>query len=374
MEMPIKHIFNLANDRTLAIPDNFKIIFLCGVLFDGDNDGDKRIVLRDYLKGTAGNYPIILEEHFSNTKVYNDIDLSNLYDVETLVACFANATIIIHESISTGAELGMLASNKSTASKLLVLHPDRDSVEEDKISAFIWLAYYAGKEPVLSKKHAISFSPLLKKVYGSNDKYTYHTAFPNKLSVESRTRNGIDEFLKNPDTQPLSALTFQKAKFNSPTTATPDMIDYHKDGPALRMYISSMALRSLLFSLLSLDSVKDQLESATSISGVIAALRTNLEKVLLETAREKLGENPNDIIIQLKGIELSTFHDRDTQTVRKAIGLFAYLLKAMGYLATNDNKEFKLTRSFNLVRSQFSSTIDTVTISAFKKVVERSGA
>lgn len=67
--------------------------------------------------------------------------LKNLNDIETLSAAFANGIIIIHDSISTGAELAAFASNEMLKDKMCVLEPDSTGIEERKISAFLELAF-----------------------------------------------------------------------------------------------------------------------------------------------------------------------------------------------------------------------------------------
>lgn len=354
MDLPIKHVLNIELDGSFSLKDDLKIIFLCGVVFDSKSDKDKRRVLKRHLDKVSEHRTIILEEYFSNPRVYGDIDLSNLHDVETLVACFANATVIIHESISTAAELGMLASNKSTASKLLIIHPDSNSIEENKISKFIELAYYRGQNSVLSKQQAIAFNPVIQKKYESNDRYVYHTTFPSNLVIESRARNSIDDFIKSTDTQPLKKLLFRKAPYSRPTPHRPEIIDYFEKKGVLHLYISPMSLRGFLFSLLSIDNIREEIEKANSVSTIMSLLETKLDELLLSTSSLYFGIRTDKIKVNLKGVELSTFQDTSTRNLRKAIGLFVYLLKAMGYLSEKDNRHFKFTRNFTQLKHKLS--------------------
>lgn len=365
------YILNLKDDHSLRIPSDLKIIFLCGVLFNRRSDKDKRRVLKKYLLENEQHYPLILEESFSNPVIYGDIDLRNLHDVEMLVACFANATIIIHESLSTSAELGMFASNKSTASKLLILHPDRDSVEEDKIGGFIKLAFFNKNGPILPEGSVVPFSPVVRKNYETNDRYVYYTGFPNNLGFASRARDSIDDFLAKPGTEPLSKISFVKPKYNTPASNLPATIDYYEDGETLYLYVSPMALRALLFSLLSLEHVRKRVTESTSISKVLTALQEELNKLLLSTHNHQMGEAFSSIKIHLKGLELATFQDESTDEYRKGVGLFVYLLKAMGYLASEDNKKFKFTRDFAAIRDKFKGTIAIEKKSAFAKHMQK---
>lgn len=371
MDIPLDYTFNLSADGSFRVPANLKIVFLCGVLFGKNDDKDKRTVLKSYLQKSTKHHPIILEEHFT-VKSYERIGVRNLHDIETLVGCFSDAVIIIHESISTGAELGMLASNKAVASKLLVLHPDIDSVEERKISSFIDLAFY-GNNPVLSKDSAVLFHPALIKSYETNDRYVYHTSFPNNLGIASRARDGIDAFLNKPEIQPMSKITFKELIFDKPRTYKPHIVDFYKDKDALNVYISPMAMRALLLSALSLNFVKERLEASTSMSIFLTVFENELEKIILATIQSKAAVNSSKIRINIKGIELSTYQDKSTTDYRKTIGLFVYLLKAMGYLVDEKGLKFKFTKHFSSVRNDFKTTIVVAKKTTFAKRLEEEG-
>jgi hypothetical protein len=370
MDIPIDYTFDLSSDGSFKVPANLKIIFLCGVLFGRGDNKDKRTVLKSYLEKTTKHHPIILEEHFT-VKSYERIGVRNLHDIETLVGCFSDAVIIIHESISTGAELGMLASNKSIASKLLILHPDVDSVEERKISSFIDLAFY-GDNPVLSKESAILFHPSLVKNYETNDRYVYHTSFPNNLSIASRTTDSIDAFLDQPEIQPMSKIKFKELTFDKPSTYKPHIVDFYKDKDTVNVYISPMAMRALLLSVLSLDFIRSRLTASTSMSTLLTTFESEFEKIVLATIKFKTGVNFNNIKISIKGIELSTYQDRSTTDYRKTIGLFIYLLKAMGYIVDDKGLKFKFTKKFSTVRDDFKKTIIAAKKTTFAKHLERS--
>lgn len=371
MEMPVNYIFDLDRD-TLVIPNDLKIIFLCGVVFRRRDVQDKRLVLKKYLEQNESHYPVILEENFS-IKSYENIDIKNLHDIETLVACFSNAVIIIHESISTGAEIGMLASNKSTASKLLLLYPDEDSVEERKINTFIKEAFY-GANPILSEdKNLVVFHPALQKNFETNDRFIYHTYFPNDLSLDGRARKGIDAFLQTPSTQPMSRIIFRKSQYRVSKNNRPDVVDYYMDSSeaTICLTMSPMAMRGLLFSALSLEHVRTRIEQSTSMSDVMRVLQQELDTVLLATFRARLGVTAEKTKVNLKGLELSTYQDKTTSDYRKTVGMFIYLLKAMGYLSVEGNTKFKFTRDFVSLRTQFSDTTTITKATTFASRMQK---
>lgn len=104
----------------LTINDPLKIIFLCGSKFNNEHY-DKRIVLKRYLEQKQNIYPLILEENyeffvdklkkFQEKIPYSEINLDNLFKVESLTASISDGIIIIHETDSTAAEMGIFATN-----------------------------------------------------------------------------------------------------------------------------------------------------------------------------------------------------------------------------------------------------------------------
>lgn len=366
MNIPLDLILNIV-DSEISVPNDLNIIFLCGVKFDSRSGSDKRAVLKKYLDKTLVNRSIILEEYFSDARKYNKIGLRNLHDVETLVACFSNSVIIIHESLSTAAEIGMLASDKVTADKMLVLHPSEDSVEEDKISGFIRLAYYIGAEPILRKSGKVEFSPHILRDYASNDRFVIHTSFPNDFSIPSNAKTSIDSFLSSSSPAPLTSIRFKKKSYQKPKSEAPGVIDYYTSSSDCNAYIHPLALRTLLFSLITLDGTKTYIEKSSSISELINALDIELKKLLLKSMQTRLGINAQKMSIYLKGPSLSTFSKDNTSEYRKALGLFTYLLEAMEYLDNDEYHSFKITRKFAATRKLFEPTIVTSKPTGFSK-------
>jgi hypothetical protein len=128
--------------------DPLNIVFLCGNKYTKTDPREKRILLKAFLKENIAHCrAIILEENFifgrTNMQylAYDDAFLDGLAQVEQLASLFASKIIIIHETISTAAELGMFAINPALSKKICVLVPDDISIEERKTSGFIKLAF-----------------------------------------------------------------------------------------------------------------------------------------------------------------------------------------------------------------------------------------
>ena len=127
-----------------------RVIFLCGIKFK-DNETDKRIVLKNYLENDPKNKVLILEKYFdfafkndSSTGLlsYYDAELFNLHNIESFAALVATNVIVIHESLSTAGELGVFGSNEALRDRIITLVPDQFSVEEEKLSSFLRLAFW----------------------------------------------------------------------------------------------------------------------------------------------------------------------------------------------------------------------------------------
>lgn len=108
---------------------------------------------------------------------YDNIFVKNLSEVESLAALYADKIIIIHETLSTAAEIGMFAGNKSLTSKICILFPDDISIEENKISVFIKLAFFNNNHTKNDKPNRIKYYPDIEIHRSSVNKSEYHTFF-----------------------------------------------------------------------------------------------------------------------------------------------------------------------------------------------------
>jgi hypothetical protein len=367
-----KYKFEIDAKGVVKLPSNLQIVFLCGVNFN-DNPDDKRVALEAVLATRPNTKIIILERHFPKPYVYGFIGLRNLHDVETLVSCFANATIVIHESLSTAAEIGMLAANRSTAQRTAVLYPDVGSVEDNKISGFIQLAYY-GKSSVLSSEGRVVFVPNLRNKYNSNYKQTVYTFLPEKFK-ESYPYERIEDFLDKPATKSIDHIEFHRLGYNRKPTESEDVIDYQYKNTKLTIHCSPEALRSTVISVLNIKEARIELENCHSYIEVISLLDKWLKNVFTETLSDSLPETTTQTTIELKNIRLTPFqNDENTSEYRKALGMLMYVFKAAGFLSVKDTKDdksqFKLKQDFTKTRDAFAKTITLSKETAFARYIE----
>ncbi len=160
-----------------------RVLFLCGSSFK-DIKEDKRIILKEYLEQDSANKVILLEKYFEfgsrkrqdGFLSYYDAKLFNLYNIENLAALSATNVIVLHESISTAGEIGVFASNPFLREKLITMIPERYSIEEEKLSNFLHLAFWNKKEAIIPHR-VIRYYPIIKEVYISENRSTYYTYF-----------------------------------------------------------------------------------------------------------------------------------------------------------------------------------------------------
>lgn len=171
----------------------------------------------------------------------------------------------------------------------------------------------------------------------------------------------------------MSRIIFRKSQYRVSKNNRPDVVDYYMDSSeaTICLTMSPMAMRGLLFSALSLEHVRTRIEQSTSMSDVMRVLQQELDTVLLATFRARLGVTAEKTKVNLKGLELSTYQDKTTSDYRKTVGMFIYLLKAMGYLSVEGNTKFKFTRDFVSLRTQFSDTTTITKATTFASRMQK---
>ena len=131
------------------------------------------------------NKVILLEKYFdfilrkNNDKgllSYYDADLFNLHNIESFAALVATNIIVIHETLSTAGEIGVFGSNKELRDRIITLVPEKFSVEEEKISNFLRLAFWNSREKLINNQ-VIRFYPTTKRTMVSDTHSFYETSF-----------------------------------------------------------------------------------------------------------------------------------------------------------------------------------------------------
>lgn len=342
----------------ITIDDDKGIIFLCGTKYKKESVYDKRNVLKKYIEE---HYPkknvLILEEHFVFGKrdgylSYDDIFLKNLNDIETLSAAFANGIIIIHDSISTGAELAAFASNEMLKDKMCVLEPDSTGIEERKISAFLELAFFSTD----SKIRRIVYYPEVYSFEISEKHVEKRTNFVNN-TITPILGDKICSFI---DYCKLELdIRFEKMKFGKINNSV-GVISYSKNGNELQVHVSGQVILYQVMGLLSINDIRKQLRKKKRLYEHIDFVCGQYKNILHHTIQEKLKSETNTILVSVKEINVE---------LRDVIAYSLYMLQALELISILKEKElYKIGLKNNL--GIFLSELDDIVSEEDNEILE----
>ena len=304
----------------------YNIIFLCGVVFQEKNPGDKRSVLKQYIeKLSEKNKALILEENFVFGKTnkgklsYDHIYMKDLCAVESLASLFADCVFIIHESISTGTELGIFASNPDIKQKVCLLVPDEFSVEEKKITNFIRLAFLKGNDKV----DIITYYPKRRSKKISDNKIDIITSFLDNR-VGDNLLQKVNEFIDKKSTH-TNKIEFRKIRFGQ-TSMQSSCIEYsfQSNVDQLSIFMPPSIMLTLLISLFSIDDFKKKIRKEKNISEHVSDIEKFFQRTFFNTLQCIEGNNFSNIKINVKNTSIS---------FRDSIAFSIYLLQAMQLIA-----------------------------------------
>lgn len=233
-----------------------RVLFLCGAKFK-DIESDKRIVLKKHLEKDPKNKVILLEKYFDfvlrkNTDTgllsYYDANLFNLYNIESFAALVATNIIVIHETLSTAGEIGVFGSNCQLRDRIITLVPERFSVEEEKLSSFLRLAFWNTHEKLVNNR-VIRFYPTTKRTMISDTHSFYETCFA-KNEIPRTLGLRIEEQINK---SPKSSVLVVGNKINRFEKGT------------LSVWLSYESIKNYLLALLSIPQNRKQLRGCTKL-------------------------------------------------------------------------------------------------------------
>ena len=281
--------------------NEYRYIFLCGSHYVRSNKKDKRNVLREFLKKENANYcPIILEDNFmfrnktSRFLLYDDIYMKDLYQVEMVTNYLSDNNIIIHESISTGAETGLFLSEQSALSKTCLLLPDETEV--------------------------IKFYPRIEKNILSNYVKYWHSYFVDD-KIGRNLGNQILEFLEREN-------LIYKIKFTKSMEKVKEgLIHYKKKNTTLEITLLPRVLLNCIAAILNISELSKKIFSAEEkeMKEYIEDIKDCLFEVFIQTIGEKTGENFERCSIHAK-MNIKRVY------ISGIIGMCLYLFQAAGFI------------------------------------------
>lgn len=321
------YIFN-----EIKIDEGKEIIFLCGTKYIEKSQYDKRNVLKNYIKEHYSKKNVlILEEHFVFGKKegylsYDDIFLKNLNDIETLSAAFASGIIIIHDSISTGAELAAFASNEMLKSKICVLEPDSTGIEERKISSFLELAYFSSKSSICR----IVYYPEVYSYEISEKHIEKRTNFVNN-SITPILGGKICEFIDCCKSE--LDICFEKNKYGKINNKV-GTISYSENEGELQIYISGQVILYQVIGLLLKKNIRKGLRTKKKLYKHVDFICDQYKEILHNTIQKKIKTEVKEISVFVKEINVN---------FREVIAYSLYMLQALDLISiVKENLLYKI--------------------------------
>lgn len=326
--------------------DPINVIFLCGSNYGYEDNTDKRNILKAYIaKRMPDCQPIILEENFWFKKTnrqyfsYDDIFLKNLAQIEQLASLFAWKIIIIHESISTAAEIGAFAINPSIAKKICLLVPDSIAIEEKKLSSFIRLAFFANGSRKTNIQKKITYYPDIEIVRKSPNKSEYYTYFHNNEIGEHLSHN-INSFLNKSNSK--SNLLIKKAPFGQLGNNEKE-VSYivNHNTKEIKVSVPSHVFKAQLVSLFFDETFRRSVRQMKKINEHISYIEKYYKEIMYSTIKVLSGE-------QVEGYEIKCKLQQTMCNIRQAIGYLIYMLQAAKFIALEQENEDVNVRKMTL--------------------------
>lgn len=311
----------------------FRIIFLCGVSFE-NKEHDKRRVLKKYLEESKLNKVLIIEEYFSingddDKLYYNDIDLTSLFEIESLTAFMADLIFIIQESLSTSAELGVFASNKRLTKKICLITPNEINVEENKISEFINLAFI--KESI--GIHNIEFYPVVQQNRVSNDTSNYYTRFLNN-QIGKNLANNIERFIEK-NTNNTINLYLKKVPRNNNNSNYKNYYRINNSKKRIMFYTDYNYLKYYIISLFSIPEFRREIRKKNNIKDSVKVVFKWYIEILKNTISEKEGKDARKYGCTFEFPE----ENISSTTIQVAIAYILYVLHALEFIILPNKSE-----------------------------------
>ena len=326
---PEEHVMEYMFINRPEFIEPIRVLFLCGAKFN-NSESDKRVIPKKYLETDPKNKVLILEKYFdfamrkvSRTELlsYYDAELFNLHSIESFAALMATNVIIIHESLSTAGELGVFGSNKALRDRIITLAPDQFSVEEEKISGFLKLAFWNRHEQLVSN-NVIRFYPSIAQSIVSETHSFYETYFYNNSLPVALAARISDQLIVEPRSSIVAVRRECIAK------------EHH----SADIWLSCDAIKNYLLALLSVPDNRRQLRSCSKVCDVRNVLHSAFVLTMKNSYYHIYGIRPKTIVIHIKGQPDLSFES--------AISFLIYFCHACEIMKISCNDDKTISVSF----------------------------
>lgn len=325
-----------------------RVIFLCGVKFK-DNETDKRIVLKKYLETDPKNKVLILEKYFdfafkndnaTGLLSYYEAELFNLHNIESFAALTATNVIVIHESLSTAGELGVFGSNDALRSRIITLVPEQFSVEEEKLSGFLRLAFWNKKQKLINNK-VIRFFPMIKRSMVSERHSFYETYFVDNQLPPSIATQISKQLIEYPRSTVVS-ISEKSVKIGK---------------NSIRIWMSCDSIKNYMLAILSVGEIRKRLRACKKIYEIKNVFSVAFKDALRNTYYSTNGQRPKTITVHIENQPGLTFDN--------AISFMIYFFHACGIMTITCSEDESISVSFakgtSMLWEKYSELINPVT-------------
>ncbi|HFJ9445927.1 hypothetical protein JOY40_02665 [Bacillus tropicus] len=381
---------NFFLNRSVSINNPLRIFFLCGssykkkatkVELNGSQYEieDKRKVLQKFLEEAYKDKnfrSIILEDNFMFSNKarrhlnYNHINLKSLKSIELLTSLYSDYVLIVHESFSTAAEIGMFSTSDFINSKLMILTPNEYSVEEDYISGFMKLAYQNKRYPSHNIK-TIYYNPGIYNFHVSDQVRKLHTFFIDN-EVKGNLAKSLSEYL---DELSVENITFGKKQgIHNRFKNFYQIMDSNK----INVIFNSNDLIAYLIALFNIDAFRVKFISRVDMSHLKRDSEPNRRKSLFKEGTEIVEKYfkeaiYNTIRTDIPNIEseygsienIDSFIkfsiNHEVVAFKECISYYLYILYALSYInITDKNTRFSITNNFSPVYEEYKDLVQEV--------------
>lgn len=236
----------------------------------------------------------------------------------------ADCNLIIHESISTGAEIGLFLSEENSVDKTCLIVPEEFAVEEDKIGGFMKGAFLRAERPV----KVVRFYPRIIKNIRSDDVSDWHTYFyQNKIG--DKLGSQILNFAEMAKESYGVKFTKNKKKVQE------GYIHYGKKGKELQITLTPRILAICIAALFNIDEISKEIFNTEGkpLREYVNIIAKWLRIIFVNTMEEKNGDIYSEcsihLLMHVTGVYLT-----------KVIGMCLYLFQAAGFVDIKKEPEY----------------------------------
>lgn len=310
------------------------IHFLCGNKYKRSSNKDKRNIIMNYINSFKNNYALILEKYFKLTD-YLDLGFEDLENVELMVSHYARSIIIIHETNSTAGEIALFGSKEDLKDKMLVIYPPDSLIEVNNVGTFLNEAFFKN-DKIISKPYL--FDAKLNRRSYPHVRF-YDTFFIDNILPDDFKEMILDFWDSNDIFE--YKLSFKKKKYNGSAL---DTYSINNDDKSVRIVLSYDLIMSLIFSLFSNKTLREQFRLFPSVN-VICNL---IKNILINTIIHNEGINATDYSVTIEMV--------DEEDINIPVRFWINIMKAIGLIKV-ENGEYVFSHSIDHAFEEYKDLI-----------------